>query len=173
MWSAGCPLVGDGTSWDFKRLVHSAYYTTYDSFEVGNFVGILTIDRQQLRQELYTLYKNPDAVDAFLANSRALQPAMYMEQCSEDTVYEVPEIRYTTKETQLMNLPCFWEEEARSEVLKTIPSGEKLSVTGSIRNADGSKWYTVSYDGKSGYLFTGHTRPESWATRFRELIFGE
>ena len=56
MWSAGCPLVGDGDQWEFWKLIYAAYYTTYDSFEVGNFVGTLTIDRQALRTELYTLY---------------------------------------------------------------------------------------------------------------------
>ena len=70
MWSAGCPLVGDGNVWEYSRLIHSTYYTTYDTFEVLNFLGTLTIDRQQLRQELYTLYRNPDAVDTILENSR-------------------------------------------------------------------------------------------------------
>lgn len=173
MWSAGCPLVGDGSSWDFKRLVHSAYYTTYDSFEVGNFVGTLTIDRQQLRQELYTLYKNPDAVDAILANSRALQPTNYLKECSDKTVYEVEEVRVTTREAALMSLPCSIEEDARTEVVKTIPKWKKLKVTGSIRNHLGSKWLTVSWDGQEGYLFNGDTKPESWGDRFRELILGE
>jgi len=172
MWSAGCPLVGDGSQWDFKRLVHSAYYTTYDTFEVGNFVGTLTIDRQQLRQELYTMYKNPDAVDAFLENSRAAQPELYLKQCTEKTIFEQPEERFTTKEAKLMSLPCFWEEDARTEVLKTIPKGEKLSISGSIRNADGSKWYLLSYEGTEGYLYTGDTRPDSWLTYFRERFAG-
>ncbi len=172
MWSAGCPLVGDGTAWDFKRLVHSAYYTTYDTFEVGNFIGTLTIDRLQLRTEMYTLYKNPDAVDVILTNSREQQADRYWKLCSEKTVYEEPEIRLTKKDTPLMSMPCFREEDARTEVLHTIPSGVKLSVTGSIRNADGNKWYTVSYKGADAYLFTGDTRPESWATKLREFIFG-
>lgn len=173
MWSAGCPLVGDGNAWDFKRLFHSAYYTTYDTYEVFNFMGTLTIDRQQLRQELYTLYKNPDAVDAFLVNSRLVQPEMYLKDCSERTEFEEAEVRITTKDTKLMALPCFPEENARTEALKTIPAGEKLSVTGSIRNADNSRWYIVSYEGAEGYLFTGDTKPESWFTRLRELITGE
>ena len=172
MWSAGCPLVGDGTAWDFKRLVHSAYYTTYDTFEVGNFIGTLTIDRLQLRTEMYTLYKNPDAVDVILTNSREQQADRYWKLCSEKTVYEEPEIRLTKKDTPLMSLPCSRQEDARTEELQTIPSGAKLSVTGSIRNADGIKWYTVSYKGEEAYLFTGDTRPESWATRLREMIFG-
>lgn len=173
MWSAGCPLVGDGNNWDFKRLIYSTYYTTYDTFEVLNFMGTLTIDRQQLRQELYTLYKNPDAVDTFLENSRAAQPSMYLKDCTEQTEFEEPETRFATSQTSLMSLPCFPEEEARTKVLKTIPDGTKLSVTGSIRNADNSKWYIVSYEGTEGYLYTGHTKPESWWTQFRELITGK
>ena len=173
MWSAGCPLVGDGNAWDFKRLFYSAYYTTYDTYELFNFVGTLTIDRQQLRQEMYTLYKNPDAVDMILGNSRKSQPDAYLEACSEITVLAEPEIRFTTGETGLMNLPCSWVEDARSKTLKTIPKGKKLSVTGTIRNADDRKWYLVSYEGMDGYLFTGDTKPESWLTRFRDRITKE
>ena len=173
MWSAGCPLVGDGNNWDFKWLIQSTYYKIYDTFEVFNYMGTLTIDRQQLRQELYTMYKNPDAVDMFLTNSREVQPETYMKDCSEKTVLEESEVRYTTKNTGLMSLPCSFAEEARTKALKTIPDGTKLSVTGSIRNADDRKWYIVSYEGTEGYVFTGDTKPESWWTRFRELITGK
>ena len=173
MWSAGCPLVGDGTNWDFRRLVHSAYYTTYDTFEVGNFIGTLTIDRMQLRTEMYTLYKNPDAVDAILENSRAVQPQRYLDRCSEKTAGEEPEIRLAKRDTSLMSLPCFREEDARTQALYTVPEGVKVSVTGSIRNADGTKWYTVTYKGEEAYLFTGDTRPESWFTRLMDRIKGE
>ncbi|MBR2008903.1 MAG: SH3 domain-containing protein, partial [Peptococcaceae bacterium] len=65
------------------------------------------------------------------------------------------------------------EEDARTKVLKTVPDGEKLVVTGSIRNADDRKWYIVSYDGTEGFVFTGDTKPESWFTRFRELLTGK
>ena len=130
MWSAGCPLVGDGNNWDFKWLMQSTYYKTYDTFEVFNYMGTLTIDRQQLRQELYTLYKNPDAVDTFLTNSREVQPETYMKDCSEKTVFETAEVRYTTKDTGLMSLPCSFEEDARPKVLKTIPDGTKLYAPG-------------------------------------------
>ena len=172
MWSAGCPLVGDGTAWDFKRLVHSAYYTTYDTFEVGNFIGTLTIDRLHLRTEMYTLYKNPDAVDEILTNSRQQQADQYWKLCSEKTAYEEPEVLLTKRETSLMSMPCSLAEDARTEELYTIPEGVKVTVNGSIRNADGNKWYTVSYKGEEAYLFTGDTRPESWATKLREWIFG-
>jgi len=112
-------------------------------------------------------------VDTFLTNSREAQPETYLEACSEKTILEELEVRFTTGQTSLMSLPCSWEEDARTKMLKTIPAGEKLSIVGSIRNADDRKWYIVSYDGVEGYLFTGDTRPESWFTKFRELITGK
>ena len=108
-----------------------------------------------------------------LGNSRKIQPDTYLEACSEITVLAEPEIRFTTRDADLMNLPCSPKEDARTKVLKTIPKGTKLTVTGTIRNADDSKWYLVSYEGTEGYLFTGDTKPESFATRFRELITGK
>jgi hypothetical protein len=71
-----------------------------------------------------------------------------------------------------MSLPCFFAEDARTEPLMTVAEDVKLSVTGSIRNADGSKWYTVSYKGADAYLFTGDTKPESWFTRLMDRIKG-
>ena len=173
MWSAGCPLVGDGNAWDFQRLFYSAYYTTYDTYELLNFMGTLTIDRQQLRQEMYTLYKHPDAVDTILGNSRAVQPETYLESCKEKVDLEEPEIRFTNQETALMSLPCFQEEDARSQNLKTLPKNEKLTVIGTIRNAQENKWYIVEQEGKVGYVFTGDTKPESWYTRVRSLLTGQ
>lgn len=173
MWSAGCPLVGDGNVLEYSSLIRSTYYTSYDSFDVMNFVGTLTIDRQMLRQELYTLYKNPDAVDAFLVNSREVQPDRYFADCSNETVFEEPEVRIASTGTSLMSLPCTQDEDARTIVLKEIPKGEKLTVTGSIRNADQQKWYRLSYDGTEGYLFTGDTKPESLWSRFLEWISGK
>ena len=173
MWSAGCPLVGDGNALEYSSLIRSTYYTSYDSFDVMNFVGTLTIDRQMLRQELYTLYKNPDAVDAFLVNSREVQPDRYFADCSNETVFEEPEVRIASTGTSLMSLPCTQDEDARTIVLKEIPKGEKLTVTGSIRNADQQKWYRLSYDGTEGYLFTGDTKPESLWSRFLEWISGK
>lgn len=173
MWSAGCPLVGDGNVLEYSSLIRSTYYTSYDSFDVMNFVGTLTIDRQMLRQELYTLYKNPDAVDAFLVNSREVQPDRYFADCSNETVFEEPEVRIASTGTSLMSLPCTQDEDARTIVLKEIPKGEKLTVTGSIRNADQQKWYRLSYDGTEGYLFTGDTKPESLWSRFLEWMSGK
>ena len=173
MWSAGCPLVGDGNSWDFQRLFHSAYYTTYDAYEAFNYMGTLTIDRHHLRQEMYTLYKNPDAVDTILANSRNQQPETYLLSCTETAEPEESEIRFANRDTELMSLPCFWEEDARTRVIGSLPRNAKLTVTGSIRNEEENKWYQVSYEGTEGYVYSGHTKPESWLTRFRTLLTGE
>ena len=173
MWSAGCPLVGDGNTLVYSSLIRCTYYTSYDAFEVMNFVGTLTIDRQMLRQELYTLYRNPDAVDAFLESSREVQPDRYFMECSEETVFAEPEVRISAAEAKLMSLPCTQEEDARTKILKEIPKDERLTVTGSIRNADQQKWYTLSYDGVEGYLFTGDTKTESWWVRFREWFTGK
>ena len=172
MWSAGCPLVGDGNTWDFQRLFYSAYYTTYDTYEAFNYMGTLTIDRQQLRQEMYTLYKNPDAVDTILANSRNQQPETYLLSCTE-TAPEETEIRFTNKETTLMSLPCFRDEDARTLVIENLPRNAKLTVTGTIRNAEENKWYLVCYEGTEGYVYSGHTKPENWMTKFRTLLTGE
>ena len=172
MWSAGCPLVGDGNMLTYNSLIRSVYYTSYDSFEVMNFVGTLTIDRQMLRQEMYTLYRNPDAVDAILANSRKLQPERYFADCSEKTVFEEPEMRIASAETNLMSLPCSMDADARTEILAEIPKGEKLTVTGSIRNAEQQKWYVVTYAETEGYLFAGDAKQEAWWARFWDRIIG-
>lgn len=172
MWSAGCPLVGDGNAWDFKRLIHSTYHLTYDTFEVDNFVGTLTLDRQQLRQELYTMYKNPDAVDAFLEHSRKVQPDRYFLECSEETIFEEPEVRIAKADARLMSMPCSSEADARTVLLKNIPQDEKLTVNGSIRNAENEKWHIVTWDGASGYLSSADTKPETFASKFLDLILG-
>lgn len=173
MWSAGCPLIGDGNGWDYHRMIYSTYYAVYEDFEVDNFMGMLTIDRQMLRQELYTLYKNPDAVDAFLIKSREAQADGYFSDCSDETIFAEPERRITSGAANLMNLPCNQDEDARAKVLREIPVDEKITVTGTIRNADQQKWYILSYDGTDGYLFAGDTKPESWWSRFRQLITGK
>ena len=173
MWSAGCPLIGDGNGWDYRRMIYSTYYAVYEDFEVDNFMGMLTIDRQMLRQELYTLYKNPDAVDAFLIKSREAQADGYFSDCSDETIFAEPERRITSGAANLMSLPCNQDEDARTKVLREIPVDEKITVTGTIRNADQQKWYILSHDGTEGYLFAGDTKPESWWSRFRELITGK
>lgn len=168
MWSAGCPLVGDGDPWQFQWLVLATYYPNYETFEVDNFVGTITIDRMNLRQELYTLYENPDAVDTFLANSQAVQPVAYLEQCTDEIVLEEPAARYAGMETELMSLPCSNATDARSQLVAEIPKGERLKVLGSTRNSADNVWYQVEWENQRGYVFAGHTNMPGWLER----VFG-
>lgn len=173
MWSAGCPLVADGNPREFNRLLQATYYKVYEEYAVDNFIGTLTVDRQQLRQELYTMYKDPDAVDTFLANSRNIQPQMYLQDCSEETVFADPENRYTKEPAELMSLPCTNAADARSSQLAAVPEDTKLQITGSIRNADNEKWHMVTWEGVSGYLHSSQTKPESTLARLKALFLGQ
>lgn len=166
MWSAGCFLVGDGNRWEYDRLLSSAYYTIYDTYESGNFVGTVTVDRKMLWQELYDLYENPDAVEMFLGNAHSVLPSRYISWCMEETLLDEPEVRVASTQMYLMSLPCTQEENACSRIIKTIPKGEKVTVTGSVRNVNQTKWYYASYDGEEGYLFAGDAKRESWWARF-------
>ncbi len=171
MWSAGCPLVGDGDSWEFWKLVHATYYTTYETFEVDNFLGTLTVDRQLLKDALYPLYETKDAVDMFVANSRNQQPDQYFKTCSEVENYKRGQTKKITLGTQLMSLPCSYATDARSKVLKTIPEGEEVEVTGSIRNNAGNLWYRIEVDGESGYVYSGHVEKDSFADWLFDKLF--
>ena len=171
MWSAGCPLVGDGDSWEFWKLVYATYYTTYENFEVGNFLGTLTIDRQALREELYKLYELNDAVDMFLTNSRNQQPEQYLRTCTDRETYKRKEEKRITLGTQLMTLPCCNATDARSLVVNTLAEGDTVQVTGSIRNNAGNLWYQVEAEGFSGYVFAGHVEKDSFADWLFEKLF--
>lgn len=171
MWSAGCPLVGDGDSWEFWKLVQATYYTTYDTFELDNFLGTLTVDRQALKEELYKLYETKDAVDMFLTNSRNAQPEQYLKTCTEEERYKRGEEKLITLGTQLMTLPCSNATDARSLVLATIPEGDTVNVTGSIRNSAGNLWYKIELDGQTGYVYSGHVEKDSFADWLFEKLF--
>lgn len=172
MWSAGCPLVGGGQDWEFWKLIYATYYTTYEDFEVDNFVGTLTIDRQRLRHELYTLYQNPDAVDMFLTNSRHVQPQMYLSVCTENRMYEKGKTLRTTADTTLMTLPCSNETDARSLAGTAIPAGERLEAVGRVTNTRGAKWYEVEWNGESCYVYSGDVETMGWFAKLIDWIFG-
>ena len=172
MWSAGCPLLGDGDSWEFWKMMQAVYYSTYDSFELDNFVGTVTVDRNFLRTEMYTLYRNPDAVDAVLTNTRKIQPEQYLDSCSRETKYDDPISKKAVRKAQVMTLPCSNETDARSLPVAELEEGDKISVLGSIRNSAGNKWYQVEYTGeegyqRTGYLFSGHLTDLGW---FEKLV---
>ena len=152
MWSAGCPLVGGGKVTEFWKLIYSTYYTSYDAFELDNFVGVLTIDRMPLRTELYTLYQNPDAVDKFLAKSRAIQPEKYLLKCTDAVNFSEIQRKKVAADTVIMSLPCLNDTDARSREQVPLMEGMKLDVLGSIRNDQGESWYQVAFEGRKGYV---------------------
>lgn len=171
MWSAGCPLVGDGDRWEFWRLMYSMYYMLYEEFEVNNFLGTLTVDRQGMKEELYELYENQEAVECFLTNSRNAQPSMYLNTCTDAQRYKQAEEKKITIATQLMSLPCSNATDARSLVRATLPEGESVRITGSIRNSAGNLWYQVEVGGKSGFVYSGHLEKEGFADWLFNKLF--
>lgn len=172
MWSAGCPLVGDGDAWEFWKLVYSVHDTTYGkAFEVDNFLGTVTIDRQLLQKELYTLYENEDAVDMFLANSRQAQPEQYLKRCTDKEEYKRPEDKICGRNTNLMTLPCSNATDARSLRISRISAGTQLQILGSIVNSAGNQWLRVAVDGAEGYVYSGDMEKESWVDWLFEKLF--
>lgn len=172
MWSAGCPLVGGGKTTEFWRLMYATYYTTYDTFELDNFVGTLTIDRMPLRTELYTLYQNPDAVDWFLTNSRKLQPSVYLLSCEEAESYAESVTMKTAMDTAVMTLPCSNATDARSREAVSLEKGIKVEVLGTIRNSQGNQWYAVDCGGISGYVYQKHLEKLGFFQGLWDSLFG-
>lgn len=172
MWSAGCPLVGDGDNWEFWKLVYATYDTTYgETFEVDNFLGTLTVDRQAMREELGTLYRTKDAVDRILTNSRNAKPEKYLLSCSDKDSYKRPVSKLVVKDTTLMTLPCSNATDARSLPVKTVKAETVLEVKGSLRNAVGNKWFEVEADGQRCYVYSGHMEKDSWVDWLFDTLF--
>ena len=170
MWSAGCPLVGGGKVTEFWKLMYAAYYSTYDSFELGNFVGVLTVDRMPLRRELYTLYEDPDAVDRFLTNSRKIQPETYLRGCTEGETYGKQQRKKVAVDTVVMSLPCSNDTDARSREQMPLMEGMKLNVLGSIRNTQGNRWYQVEFEGQKGYVYETHLKELGLFDKFWDAL---
>lgn len=175
MWSAGCILVGDGDFGQFTELMASAYYSIYDTFELDQKVGTVTINRQMLKEELYTLYRHEDAVDRLLANSRQELPENYLRRCTKSVVGDEPKAMQTAAQANLMTLPCSNVTDARSVVLATLPKGETIEILSCIRNPLGNLWYEVEYEGEVCYIYSTYaeeaTAP-SWFEQFWDSIFG-
>lgn len=162
MWSAGCPLVGSGKAWEYWKLMESVYYPIFDEFDIEQFVGTLTIDRQELRRELYQLYGNPDAVDAFLENSTAAQPFAYLTQCKTVKECDSDETLISVGKANMMTLPCTNTEDARSLLRAAIPDGTQLKALQILTNVQGRRWYKVSWDGRNGYVEASSVRKATW-----------
>lgn len=175
MWSAGCILVGDGDWGQFSELIASTYYSIYDEFDLDKWVGTITINRQKLKDKLYPLYENQDAVDRLLANSRHELPESYLKRCTETLVSEEGKTMQTSAEAQIMTLPCSNITDARSVPLETLKEGEPIEIKSAIQNPLGNLWYLVEYNGREGYLYSAYaeeiTAP-SWFEQFWNSIFG-
>lgn len=170
MWSAGCPLVGGGKPTEFWKLIYATYYTTYDQFELDNFVGVVTVDRMPLRTELYTLYRDPDAVDKFLANSRQIQPVTYMRQCKDNRAFPDSQRKKVSGDTVVMSLPCSNETDARSRQVLPLMEGMKLDALGTVQNSLGDLWYRVEYEGETGYVYEGHLKDLGLFDKFWDAL---
>lgn len=173
MWSAGCLLVGDGRWYDFTNLVLATYYSNYDTFAVDQKVGCITINRQHLQEQMYSLYEDPEVVDTLLVASRCELPEVYLQRCTQESAFSDRTVR-TTARTQIMSLPCSNSVDPRSIPFTTLEQGEKLDICGSIINTKGQRWYEVSFFGENCYIPAGsveeipHT--PSWWESFLDLF---
>ncbi len=177
MWSAGCMLVGDGNYAQFQEMMDCTYYAVNDLFEVGKKVGTVTINRQYLKEALYTLYESPDAVDMIVANTRQMLPEVYMSQCTWMETYETPRVMQTVEGAVLTTMPCAWEDDARSRQLARLEPGTKLQLTAEVRNPEGQFWYETEYEGRrcflsGAFLETLPQQQEHWMRRVWRSIFG-
>ena len=154
MWSAGCLLVGDGEWMDYANLIVSAYYSSYDRFQVDQKVGCVTINRYLLQQEMYELYQNQEAVDTLLVSSRCELPQTYLERCTEKQQFELKTVQTTTG-ADVMSLPCSNSVDARSIPVTTLLKGDKIEICGSTINTKGQLWYEVSFFGENCYIPAG------------------
>lgn len=176
MWSAGCMLVGDGNFAQFQEMMDCTYYAVHDLFEVGKKVGTVTINRQYLKNALYTLYESPDAVDMIVANSRKMLPESYLSQCLWLETYRKPRTMQASRQIELMTLPCTWEEDARSRRLAVLEKGAQVPLMAEVRNPDGTFWYETEYEGQQCFVYGGglEVLPETdgWLSRLWGKFFG-
>lgn len=170
MWSAGCLLVGDGDFSEFTDLVAQAYYPIYDTFEVGVRVGTVTVDRQFLKQELYDLYENKDAVDRITAESRRTLPETYLRGCTEEAL-TLQNPLWAGPQAEIMTLPCDPETDPRSVLLDQAGKGAVLDITAKVENDRQEVWYKVNWEGQEGYLRPGDTVEPSWYAQLIRSMF--
>ena len=174
MWSAGCMLVSDGDWSQFEELIESTYYPIYDTFEIDRPVGCVTIDRQNLKKVMYSLYENEDAVDMLLAQSRRDQPETYLRNCAYEKQYAEPVKLCVRGTTMMRSLPCSNPTDARSLDTREVNRGEELEATALMVNSQGRRWYQVTVEGRSQYLYSGYAEEASWRnwiTRFFAKLF--
>jgi len=162
MWSAGCLLVGSGDWSQYAELIETTYYAIYNRFVVDRQVGSVTIDRQMLREEMYTLYENEDAVDRILAETRKLQPENYLPLCQSAEEYQEGMLLCVRGKSPLMTLPCSNTTDARSIRITDVTRGQELTATGVLQNTEGRFWYVIDLDGQTCYLYSGYAEEAGW-----------
>ena len=174
MWSAGCILVGDGDWSEYAQLMASTYYSNYDTFETDRKVGCLIIDRQNLKQEMYALYENRNAVDMLLSASAKIQPNVYLEKCTAEPPFEEYFRVEAIRSTGLMSLPCTNAQDARSVAVTSISEGDKLELNRKVINARGHVWYEVVFIGSPCYVYAGDVEeaPKTVFERIAEFFRG-
>lgn len=165
MWSAGCMLVGDGDFREFEQLIAATYYANYDRFFIDKKVGTVTVNRQHLKQQLYDLYQNEEAVETLLTSSRCEAPEIYMERCSQIQTYEKPKTVRALRDASLMSLPCTNSEDARAIPVTTIAPGDSIDICGQVTNAQGQLWYEVDFFQENCYIRAEMLEmiPRTWA----------
>ena len=93
-----------------------------------------------------------------------------MRSCTEEDSFLLGKSMRVLRETQWMSLPCSNQTDARSLNWATLEPGEELTVTGSFRNTQGSLWYAVKMDGKTGYVYASDLEEWSWLSRLRQWL---
>lgn len=174
MWSAGCMLVGDGDFADFADLIASTYYTNYGWFAVDKKVGSVTVNRQHLKQQMYELYKNVEAVDTILTSSRCEVPEIYLERCSDIRTFAETKTVRALRDAQLMSLPCTNDEDARSIPVTSIAKMDQIDICAQVTNPRGEIWYEVDFFHENCYIRAEMVEdiPRTWAQRISDWLRG-
>ncbi len=172
MWSEGCILVGSGEGDDYADFVAETFYGVYDYFILDLRVGCVTINRHYLKEDLYKIYEDEDAVDYLLSASRENLPEKYLDACSEPREIHRTESLWTAQDTQVMTLPCSNATDARSVVFDTLKEGQEAVITQEITNTRGAKWYLIEYEGQTGYAYSGHFREPTKVESLWQKLFG-
>lgn len=171
MWSEGCILVGNGDDHVFADFMASTFYEIYDFFILDLRVGTVTINRQYLKEDLYNLYGDEDAVDFLLSNSRPGLPKKYLEKCTP--LQEMPATDlWASQDTEIMTLPCGNATDARSVPIGTLKEGTSIQVRQVLLNTRGANWYEISHEGQTGYVFSGHFREPTSVESLWMKLFG-
>ncbi len=67
-------------------------------------------------------------------------------------------VRVTKPEgATVWSLPCSSKTDARSEQIGTLSKGSQIQTTGLYRNVPGNYWYSIEFDGTTGYIWANDT----------------